>query len=284
MISETTRDSRPAIGTYASLRLSFSATVAPVLRGRFAHLYAACRAADTETLSPVRVEVAPRHVAIEWPDGRRRECRCADGDDVLAVAMNEIDRAAIDSSAAELLVLHASAIVLRGRTVLLVGPSGAGKSTLAAALVSRGAWYAGDEAVGVDEAVAATTPNPKPFKLDLRSRRALDAAFGTALGAELEDREHLVAPQELGAVCRGPTIGPPATVVRIAYRSGAAANVSPLSRADVAEGLADQCFNFAAWGARALHTVARVARQAQGLRLEFGAIVPACEAIERMCE
>jgi hypothetical protein len=48
------------------------------------------------------------------------------------------------------LVLHASAVEIRGRAVGFVGPAGAGKSTIAAALVRRGATTLTDDALVID--------------------------------------------------------------------------------------------------------------------------------------
>lgn len=46
-------------------------------------------------------------------------------------------------------LLHATAVAIQGRGVLLTGPSGAGKSDLALRLIDRGAVLVGDDAVDV---------------------------------------------------------------------------------------------------------------------------------------
>ena len=52
----------------------------------------------------------------------------------------------------ESLTLHASAVAIGGRGVLLLGPSGAGKSALALALIGRGAALVADDRVTLGRA------------------------------------------------------------------------------------------------------------------------------------
>ena len=169
-------------------------------------------------------------------------------DDVLPAATTEIDRASVAASADDVVLLHASAVLGAGGPVLLIGPSGAGKSTLSAALAIRGWTYVGDEVIGIDEAATQTFANPKPWKLDRRSRVALADFGGAAVDDGPSERETLIAPLDLGAVHPPGPAGPPVAIVRVAFRAGADAVVSSRSRVDGAELLADQCFNFARWG------------------------------------
>jgi HPr kinase/phosphorylase len=52
----------------------------------------------------------------------------------------------------ESLTLHASAVAIRGRGVLILGPSGTGKSGLALALIGRGAALVADDRVTLTRA------------------------------------------------------------------------------------------------------------------------------------
>ncbi|WDA40027.1 HPr kinase/phosphorylase [Erythrobacter sp. BLCC-B19] len=60
-------------------------------------------------------------------------------------------------------VLHASAVVIEGRALLIEGRPGSGKSSLALALIDRGAGLIGDDAVTVvaqsGRLIAAPPPN-----------------------------------------------------------------------------------------------------------------------------
>jgi hypothetical protein len=193
----------------------------------------------------------------------------------------EIDRAAVAHSSDAYVIVHGACIARGDRAALIVGPSGAGKTTLAAALTLAGLQYVADEVVGIPVDATTVAAYPKPFKLDGRSRCLL-----TKLSARhpvaLDDADHeiLVEPETFGCVTRTGHLVTVALVVMPTIAEGASASIEPLSRADVAELLADQCFNFSSWGARGLSTVATVARAASGVRVRFGDVGAAATAIE----
>jgi hypothetical protein len=82
-------------------------------------------------------------------------------------------------------VLHASGVVLRGRTVLLSGQPGAGKSSLAAALLLRGASLLSDDVVALEHRNGSLTAHPGTRALRLRpsERGRLSKDQQDALGA-----------------------------------------------------------------------------------------------------
>jgi hypothetical protein len=272
------------VGPYAALSLRYRVTTSNVdLATDFDRLYRSCATSNVDdepgsmTAIEVRDDAAPGSVRV----GDEAAVDVRDREDLLPTAMTEIDRASVAASADEFVLLHASAVLGADGPVLLVGPSGAGKSTLSAALATRGWTYLGDEVIGLDEHATQAFANPKPWKLDRASRAALgDLGGGAGLGDDLSDREVLVAPHDVGAVHAPGPAGPPSAIVRVAFCAGADAVVSPLSRADGAELLADQCFNFARWGARALDTVVALARRAPALHLDFGDLRSAVDALE----
>jgi hypothetical protein len=256
---------------YSSLGLQFRVVADDEdIAAELAHLYAACRvgAPADAPLHVLELRGGDRQASVRLDGGPA--VYAADRNNLLVGAMALVDGAAVEASAGELLVIHASAVMTDSGPVLLVGPSGAGKSTLAAALAMHGLAYIGDEAVGLTEASAGLVGNPKPLKLDGRSRCALFGHAADDLASSEPAAEILLAPHTLGPVAAPVRIAAPVAVVQVAFRTGARARVTPMSRADVAETLADQCFNFARWGARGLDTVVASARTAAGLRLDFG--------------
>jgi hypothetical protein len=82
--------------------------------------------------------------------------------------------------------VHAGAVGLGRRALVLPGPSFSGKTTLVAALVKAGATYYSDEfaVLGADGVVH---PYPKPLSIRLDGRNQVDhpvASFGGAVGRE----------------------------------------------------------------------------------------------------
>ncbi|MGB0505392.1 MAG: HPr kinase/phosphorylase [Pikeienuella sp.] len=67
--------------------------------------------------------------------------------------------------------LHASAVDLNGRGVLITGPAGSGKSSLTAALISLGARLTADDVVRLTVArrqLIASAPNAANRRMELR--------------------------------------------------------------------------------------------------------------------
>jgi hypothetical protein len=204
-----------------------------------------------------------------------------DGADAFAIgAMAYVDRATVDASRDDMLLLHASAAARGDRLVVFVGPSGAGKSTLAAALTATGWTYFGDEVIGLDLHGSLVCANPKPLKLDQRSRRALHH-IGAAGVREDKADELLVAPRALGSCARPSSRNRPSAIVRVAFRSGASARLTLLTRADVVEILADQSYNFARWGSGALDGLAHLTAHVPGAELMFGDVAGAVGELTR---
>jgi hypothetical protein len=268
-------------GTYAALSLRFAVEAdTRAMADAFAHAYASCASELHDATSVVQFRSGDTaRCVVRLDDGP--EFEAADDVEGLIVAMAEIDRVTVEASAEELLILHAWCVHGAHGPVLFVGPSGAGKTTMAAAMLASGWTYAGDEAIGVDGAGRAVTPNPKPFKLDQGSRRALREFTGsTALAVDDPHAEVVISASALGPVGTREQLPGPAAVVQVVYTPGAPASLAALSRADVAELLAGQCFNFTRWGSRALDTVAAVARSAFGVRLTYSALPDACAVLE----
>jgi hypothetical protein len=271
------------VGTYTALSLRYRVQASNSnLAAEFDRLYQACRAprlAD-RTGRVISLELRDEGNDVQVRFGDEPALAAGDRNDLLLATMSEIDRASVSTSSGDLVLLHASAVVAGEGPVLLIGPSGAGKSTLSAALAARGWTYVGDEVIGLDESAQQVFANPKPWKLDRGSRLAL-AEFGCErLDRVTSDHEVLVAPDVGPAHAPGPA-GTPVAIVRVAFRGGAHAAVTPMSRADGAELLADQCFNFSQWGGRALDAVASLARRVPAMHLEFGDLRSAVTVLEK---
>jgi hypothetical protein len=84
----------------------------------------------------------------------------------------DLERLAAEHSAG-LATVHAGAVGIDGRALVLPGASCAGKSTLVDALLRAGATYLSDEVAAIDETLAVHA-FPRPIRL--RAGRSFDAA------------------------------------------------------------------------------------------------------------
>lgn len=248
-----------------SLSLHFRLIVPQDAAAECSALYEACRA---DAAAPVIEDLDLR--ALFGPDRAQ----------AMLDATGAVDGAAIDRSRDAMVILHASGVVSPTGPVLFVGPSGAGKSSLSAALTASGWTYAGDEAMGLDRSGEGLVANPKPWKLDDAARAALES-FGVEPPAEPRagTGETLLAPRAVGDCLQPGPMPAPVAVVRVDFCAGAQVAVEPLARADVAELLVTQSFNFAHLGGSALDAVAHVGRTVPGVHLRFGRLGDAADAI-----
>lgn len=80
----------------------------------------------------------------------------------------------------ETITVHASAVALQGRAVLIEGPSGAGKSALALALMAHGAVLVADDRVmlrRLGDQVLAAPPDSIAGRIEARGVGILNADF-----------------------------------------------------------------------------------------------------------
>jgi hypothetical protein len=82
----------------------------------------------------------------------------------------------------DLYFLHAAAVALDGRVVLLAGPAGAGKSTLALSLLQHGFEYLSDELAPIDIGRAVAYPYPRALCLKSPPPAPLAVPSGTFVG------------------------------------------------------------------------------------------------------
>lgn len=182
------------------------------------------------------------------------------------------------------LMLHAGAVALAGRGVVISGPSGAGKSTLTAGLVEDGLDYLSDEVAAVDTASGLVHPYAKPLGLrppadELLPGLAPGPGSGERVGAGPGDG-WLVPPPR-------PASGPvePALIVLVDRVRGAALSAEPVSPARAVCRLATQTSHFRARPRVALAVLAGVARHAPTVALRHddlpGAVAVVRRALER---
>jgi hypothetical protein len=264
------------------LRVEVSSNEVGILH-RFADLYAPCSAKSPGVPDLVlAIDRAQNSDAYKMFADGALCCESADASEIAAWAAWRINRSAIDQARRNDLIVHAGAVAIAGRAVVVVGASGAGKSTLVAALAQQGAGYMGDDAVEArgHESAAWVVSNPKPIALDDNSRAALmNLAPGNP---ELNEARAVVAPTGIGKAIPVDAELEPALVVIADYQADRPTTAQGLTRGEVAELLAAQSFNFPDVGRPALQTVAAIARSAPGFRLQFDDLASACAVIEEL--
>jgi len=152
------------------------------------------------------------------------------------------------------LIVHAAVIEKSGRALILPAPPGSGKSTLCAGLVNRGWRLLSDELTLIDIASCSVVPLPRPVSLKNASIDVIRAFAPTAaIGPAVHDTTkgsvaHMRAPSD--SVRRGMEAARPGWIVLPRYQAGAAAQLTPLSKARGLMQMADNAFNYSAHGRR----------------------------------
>ena len=161
----------------------------------------------------------------------------------------------------EHLDVHAGAVAIAGRGVLVPGASGSGKSHLVAALLERGAAYLSDEyaLIGSD---GRLRPYPQPLMLagDERARKRRVPA------------ERFGAPGVSGSV-------PVTLVVATRYRAGAACRFRPITAGEAVLALLAHTVRARIEPRRALRWLARATAAASAVSGDRGAAAEAADAL-----
>ena len=265
--------------SFTCLGFAFSLAVEdPDLQAVFDTAYSAC-ASDDAPMTSVRVEGTPE---------RDENCLSLYIDDVLvleaATRASLVDRVVwevnqgVIRTRPQVLLLHAAAVELERRAVVISARSGAGKSTLAAALVRAGLRYLTDEAVAFDPDAGSVEPYPKPIAL----RRDVWSLFPELASTQssappLVSSVRYVLPADLGG-----TVGDastPAMVIVPCRVPASSARMYPLSRAEAAMSLAEQAFSFLDSGTEALRVLAKMLQGCDCYRLEYDGLTDAVRLI-----
>jgi hypothetical protein len=150
------------------------------------------------------------------------------------------------------LMLHAAVLEKNGRAVVLPGDPGAGKSTLTAALMLSGWRLLSDEITLIDREDGLLVGLARPVSLKNASIDVIQQAFPDAvIGAPAYDtHKGTVAHVRPSAdsVARVGEKARPAWVIFPRWKAGAAARLSPHSRADAMLHTASHAFNYSLLG------------------------------------
>lgn len=169
---------------------------------------------------------------------------------------------AIANHALQYLIIHAAAIEKDGLAAILPAPPGSGKSTLCAALVHRGWRLLSDEMAILCMKTGKVIPVARPISL---KNESIDVIRGYVDGATFSAPAHdtvkgtvalLKAPKE--SVRRAGEPATPAWVIVPKFVRGAAATLTPKSRAETFIELGQNAFNYSIHGAKGFRLLAQV--------------------------
>ena len=184
------------------------------------------------------------------------------------------------ASVADAVRLHAAAVAVGDRAVVLPGAMGAGKSTLAAALTRRGAGYLTDEVVAFALDSGSVRPYAKPISLGVPPDTLEVPWVPSGVARRYLGASGLVPPATMGtSVARAV---PVAAVVLPRYVSGAPTTVERLDRAEALTAVAAQAFGLDRPG-----TLGRLAGLLEGVsvhRLVSGDLRAAADAVQAIIE
>ncbi|MEF8726787.1 MAG: HprK-related kinase A [Accumulibacter sp.] len=183
-------------------------------------------------------------------------------------------------------LLHAGALALADRGVIMAAPPGSGKSTLTAAMMLRGFRLLSDEFGVLCPRSGQLWPMLKPLALKNRSIDVIrdyaeDLILGPVYkGTHKGDVAHL-APGEASIDARR-LPAHPQLVIFPTYRQGAALSVRRLPDADAFAHLAFNSFNYELLGATSFNAVADVIEACPAFALEYSRLDEAVESVRTL--
>ena len=183
-------------------------------------------------------------------------------------------------------LLHAGALALADRAVIMAAPPGSGKSTLTAALMLRGFRLLSDEFGVLCPRSGVLWPMLKPVALKNRSIEVIgDYAHEVTLGPVYRqtrkgDVAHL-APLEASIDARRQPVQPH-LVIFPSFREGAALTTQRLSGEDAFARLAFNSFNYDLLGEIAFNAVADVIESCAAFELQYSRLDEAIAFVREM--
>jgi hypothetical protein len=209
---------------------------------------------------------------------RRRPLRASDDGNFIYLFEKELT-IELQRHRPDLYFLHAAALELGGKAILLVAPSGGGKSTLAWGLLHHGFHYLSDELAPVNLQSMSVTPYPHALCLKNEPPRGYPLPSGilrTRLTlhvptTKLPDRT-LLRPVRLGAVL----------FLEYCPAENTPASLQQVSKGEAAARLFTQALNPLAHGEDGLAAAAAIACQAVCYRLRFNDLRASCDRIRNL--
>ncbi len=185
-------------------------------------------------------------------------------------------------------LLHAGALALDDRAVVMPAVPGSGKSTLTAALMLRGLRLLSDEFGVLDPESGQLLPMLKPVALKNRSidiiRKFSDAAILGPVFPETRkgDVAHLAPDEASAAAVHRPAR--PAIVIFPKYVEGAEVELTPQPREQAFARLAFNSFNYALLGPVSFGVVAGLAGACPAYALRYGRLEEAVACIRSLLD
>lgn len=176
------------------------------------------------------------------------------------------------------LMVHAGAVSLDGCAVVLPGDPDAGKSTLVAALVQAGFSYLSDEAAAVDLQTGRVCAYPRAIALGPGSWPLLPTLEPSEESRRRTDDLWLLNPDEIR---RGSMSAPCVSraVIFPVLRSGTAAHLAPVSRAESVRRLARRSTNLVELGEPGFRALASLVAGATCWNLYLDGVDAAVESV-----
>lgn len=188
---------------------------------------------------------------------------------VLATLLWDMNRRAVEATT-DHLILHAGAVVLDDRAIILPAAMESGKTTLVTALVRAGCEYLSDELAALPDPGAQVVAYPKAISIDPGSWPLFPELAPTPTQQAASPNQWLVTAE---TIRRGATRHIPAdlrAVILPQYRGGATTELRRLRAVDALKALAECTFGFHEAPADILPRLARIVESVPAWSLTVG--------------
>lgn len=191
----------------------------------------------------------------------------------------------VANNAHQYAIVHAATVEKSGRAVILPGNPGSGKSTLCAAMVCQGWRLLSDEMALISLNDGLLRPFPRPISLKNASIDIIRAySQSVVMGETVADTAkgtvaHMRAPQS--SIDAGRTPARPHIIAFPAYKCGAPAHATPLSKGQALMRLIENCFNYPVLGPKGFTALADTIDRCECLAIEYDSMDQAMAILER---